>query len=116
MTVNDAYVEIHGTGVVRNYKYFADIVGKTINKITYLVKDDDDIILSGFELNLPKVPTVRAAILKNENKNLEVKFEFSNDTDATYTEIAKILHISEQSAKARLYRARQKLKGGFLDE
>ena len=91
LTVDDAYVEIHGTGVVRDYKYFADIVGKTINKIIYLVKDADDIVLSGFELNLPKVPTVRAASLKKEDKNLEVKFEFSNETGATYTEIAKIL-------------------------
>jgi len=32
------------------------------------------------------------------------------------SEIADILHISENSAKSRLYRARQKLKGGFLDE
>ncbi|MBR2207336.1 MAG: hypothetical protein IJ859_00850 [Synergistaceae bacterium] len=100
LTVDDAYVEIHGTGVVRNYKYFADIVGKTINKITYLIKDADDIILSGFELNLPKVPTVRAEILKNENKNLEVKFEFSNDTGATYTEIAKILQGGGKKAVA----------------
>ena len=31
-------------------------------------------------------------------------------------EIAKLLNISEKNAKTRLYRARQKLKGGFLDE
>ena len=91
LTVDDSYVEIHGTGVVRDYKYFSDIVGKTINKIKYLVKNSDDIVLSGFELNLPKIPTVRAAILKNENKTLEVKFNFSNDTAAAHKEIIKVL-------------------------
>jgi len=31
-------------------------------------------------------------------------------------EIAKLMNITEKNAKTRLYRARQKLKGGFLDE
>ena len=31
-------------------------------------------------------------------------------------EIAKMIGISEQSAKTRLYRARKRLKGGFEDE
>lgn len=31
-------------------------------------------------------------------------------------EIARLMNISEKNAKTRLYRARQKLKGGFEDE
>ncbi len=98
LTVDDAYVEIHGTGVVRDYKYFAGIVGKSINKIIYLVKNADDVILSGFELKIPKIPTARAENL-TAKENLEVKFDFSNDTEAAYTEVLTVLQGGGKKAE-----------------
>lgn len=99
LTVDDAYVEIHGNGVVRDYKYFSDVVGKTINKIIYLVKNSDDVILSGFELKIPKIPTVRAKNLIL-NENLEVNFDFSNGTETAYTEVLTVLQGGGKKATA----------------
>lgn len=90
LTVDDSYYEIHGTGVVRDYKYFSGIVGKTIDKIIYLVRDSDSLVISNLEIKIPKVPTVRATS-SGTKENLEVKFEFSNDTAATYEKISKVI-------------------------
>ena len=83
LTVDDAYVEIHGTGVQRDYAYTADIVGKTINKIKYIVKDAADIVISGLNIKLEQVPTVKAVVpdgglVFSAGKSLDVKFNFEN--------------------------------------
>ncbi len=60
ITVDDAYMEIHGTGITRDYEYTASIVGKTITEIKYMLKNSPDVVISGLNLKVEAVPTARA--------------------------------------------------------
>ncbi len=44
--VNDKYVEPHGFGVVRDYDYTASLEGKTISKITFMLKNIPDVVIN----------------------------------------------------------------------
>lgn len=53
--IDASYVEPHGRGVQRDYDYTADLAGKTITKITYMLKDLPDVIVNCNEF--VKMPT-----------------------------------------------------------
>ena len=44
--INSEYVEPHGAGVIRDYDYTASLAGKTITKITYMLKDIPDVVIN----------------------------------------------------------------------
>ena len=53
-TVNANYTEPHGFGTKRFHKYTSDLEGKTVTKITYMLKDHPDVVLSGLNIYLKK--------------------------------------------------------------
>ena len=44
--VSSDYTEPHGRGVTRDYDYTASLAGKTIRKITFMLKDIPDVVIS----------------------------------------------------------------------
>ena len=44
--VNENYTEPHGTGVTRDYDYTVNLEGKTITKLTYMLKDRPDVVIN----------------------------------------------------------------------
>lgn len=44
--INSDYVEPHGRGIIRDYDYTASLAGKTITKITYMLKNIPDVVIN----------------------------------------------------------------------
>ena len=92
LTVDDAYVEIHGTHVTRDYAYTSDLAGKTIKKITYIVKDAPNLVLDGLNIKLNAVPTVKPAnetITAAANVQIPMTFDLKG-LEVTYDEVVSV--------------------------
>ena len=59
--ISDDYVEPHGRGVQRSWKYTADLAGETITKITYMLKGLPDVVIS-CDVYVPLRSTASAAL------------------------------------------------------
>ena len=88
-TVNAKYTEPHGFGTKRYYEYTHDLAGKTVTKLTYMIKDSPDVVISGLNIKLKKMTD--AAIIPEKTYSLSsddtaVTLIFSNIPDGvTYT-------------------------------
>ena len=88
-TVNADYVEPHGAGTKRFHEYTKDLAGKTVTKITYMLKDHPDVVLSGLNIYLKK--QTDAAIMPEKtyaptSDDIAATLVFSNiPDDANYT-------------------------------
>ena len=85
--VNDKYVEPHGRGVVRDYDYTASLAGKTISKITFMLKDIPDVVVASLDLEVPSWTdtTVNTEGEYAAKAGLSLSFTFSGDTTPAYT-------------------------------
>ena len=117
-TLNENYTEPHGAGTKRFYEYTSDMSGKTITKITYMLKDLPDVVIDGLSLYVKPITSASVAPEKTyaAGKDLAVTLIFSDVsddadyqfssltygsgrnripvTDCTYSEDAKILTIN----------------------
>ena len=59
--ISDDYVEPHGRGVQRSWKYTADLAGETITKITYMLKGLPDVVIN-CEVAIPMRSTAAAEV------------------------------------------------------
>ena len=59
--ISDDYVEPHGRGVQRSWKYTADLAGETITKITYMLKGLPDVVIN-CEVKVPAMSTATAEV------------------------------------------------------
>ena len=93
-TINENFTEIHGTGVKRFYEYTKDLEGKTITKITYMLKNKPDIVFDNLNLFVKNqttatvnavYPSGKSAYL-TEGGNIAVSLNFANvPAGVTYT-------------------------------
>ena len=80
-TVNENYTEPHGRGVQRFYEYTSELEGKTIRKITYLLKDIPDVVIDSLDIYVKRQTSasVRPESLQvMPGSNVQVKLVFSN--------------------------------------
>ena len=93
-TINDNFTEIHGTGVKRFWEYTKDLEGKTITKITYMLKDRPDVVIDNLNLFVKNQTTATVSTVYpsgtsaylTEGANIPVTLSFANvPAGVTYT-------------------------------
>ena len=86
--VNANYTEPHGNGVTRDYDYTSDLAGKTITKITYMLNDLPDVVVS-CNITIPSLSTATVRTSASEilaGTGVKIPFRFTGLPDgATYT-------------------------------
>ncbi len=90
-TVNENYTEPHGTGVTRFYDYTAELEGKTIRKITYMLKGLPDIVIDSLDIYVKKQSPVSVSagsetvtLVSGSGARLNITFD-ALPTGVTYT-------------------------------
>lgn len=86
--VSDDYVEPHGLGIQRSWEYTKSLAGQTITKITYMLKDIPDVVIS-CEVYIPSLSTASVSVSADKltaGSNLSIPLTFSGLPDGvTYT-------------------------------
>ena len=99
--ISNDYVEPHGTGVERSYKYTAGLEGETITKITYMLKDLPDVVVSCNVFVVPMSITASAntdsvALTAGSGASLDITF---SGVDGVTCDIVSLTLGSGKNAK-----------------
>ncbi|MBQ7154410.1 MAG: SYNERG-CTERM sorting domain-containing protein [Synergistaceae bacterium] len=90
--VSNDYVEPHGNGVERSYKYTRSLEGQTITKITYMLKDIPDVVIS-CDVYIPPISKASAAVSADKitaGKNLAIPLKFADLPDGVTYSVTSI--------------------------
>lgn len=90
--INDDYVEPHGKGVKRSWKYTADLEGKTISKITFMLKGLPDVVINcNVYVPLLSTTTVNLSNDKVEaGTGIAIPVKFTNLPDGVSYEVVSL--------------------------
>lgn len=100
-TVNANYTEPHGVGTKRYYQYTSDLEGKTVTKITYMLKDRPDVVLSNLNIYLKKRTdaTIRPSqTFTPTSSDIAATLVFSNIPDGANYTLASVTKGSGRGA------------------
>lgn len=119
-TVNANYTEPHGFGTQRFYEYTKNLSGKTVTKITYMLKNHPDVVLSGLNIYLKEITSVDVSASGDvkSGANIPVTLTFSDVPDDAGYVISSVTFLKEggnrRTDTATLTSADYSYSGGVL--
>ena len=88
--VSENYTEPHGTGVTRDYDYTVNLEGKTITKLTYMLKGRPDVVINT-NLYVKRQTSADIKAVSSDLKtgsSVQVKFAFTRADSYTISGVA----------------------------
>ena len=98
--VSDDYVEPHGKGVQRSWKYTADMEGKTITKVTYMLKGLPDVVISCDVFVKFRTSAAVSADTSSVKAGSSIKFTFTGLPDGVSYNMTGLTLGSGKGSKA----------------
>lgn len=96
-TVNENYVEPHGFGTKRFPEYTKNLAGKTVTKITYMLKDHPDVVLSNLNIYLKELTSADVSVSGDikTGANIPVNLVFSDVPNEAGYVISSVTFLKE---------------------
>ena len=96
-TVNENYVEPHGVGTKRFPDYTKNLSGKTVTKITYMLKDNPDVVLSNLNIYLKELTSADVSVSGDikTGANIPVTLIFSDVLNKAGYVISSVTFLKE---------------------